>query len=218
MYSNQFKFDVLTIIGSGFVTDHYPFLKFLSFFKMMRIRKIGNFIESLNGTREFKALLNIIKIITYLLLFLHNYACLWWRITRARGDVKYIFDISGKYVENIDVALIIDEASGFPENVWYPPNSYLYPLDNELYDNSKVTEFYQYLLLFYSATMMLGLENEGPVNFIELVFMVLMLVIAALTYNLLFSSVSELINYLRETSIDINDYHDAIVYIDLELN
>jgi len=50
--------------------------------------------------------------------------------------------------------------------------------------------------MFYSACMMLGLENEGPVNFIELVFQFFGLIIAALTYNLLFSSISELINYI----------------------
>ena len=60
----------------------------------MRIRKIGNFIEHLNSRREIKASLNIVKIIVYLLLFLHNYACLWWRFVRYHGDNKYIFDFT----------------------------------------------------------------------------------------------------------------------------
>ena len=95
MNSNQFKYDILTIIGSGFITGSYPFLKFLQFFKITRIRKIGNFIEHLTVTREIKASLNIVKIIIYLLLFLHNYACLWWRVVKYHGQSKFIFDFSG---------------------------------------------------------------------------------------------------------------------------
>jgi hypothetical protein len=66
--------------------------------------------------------------------------------------------------------------------------------------------------------MMLGLENEGPVNFVELVFMFLGLIGAALTYNFLFSTISELINYTTVESINIDDYFDAINYIDLDLD
>ena len=72
--------------------------------------------------------------------------------------------------------------------------------------------------MFYSATMMLGLENEGPVNTFELIFQFFMLISAALTYNLLFSSVAELLNTLVEKSINIHDYHDSIAYINLDLN
>ena len=66
--------------------------------------------------------------------------------------------------------------------------------------------------------MMLGLENEGPVNIFELIFQFFMLISAALTYNLLFSSVGELLNTLVEKSINIHDYHDSIAYINLDLN
>ena len=90
-------------------------------------------------------------------------------------------------MDDFDEQLRINDSTGFSENRWYPPYSYLAPLEIRLYDNSLSNEFKQYSVMFYSATMMLGLENEGPVNFLELAYQVSILIIASLMYNLLFS-------------------------------
>ena len=132
---------------------------------MMRVRKIGDFIDRLNVVRVFKATLNIVKIIVYLILFLHNFACFWARVTKYHGELKYIFDLSGKF--DYQFTNIIDEASGFSENTWFPPYSYLNVNDLTLYDTN---EFKRYSVMFYSATVMLGLGDTGPVNNNEKMF------------------------------------------------
>ena len=59
---------------------------------------------------------------------------------------------------------------------------------------------------------MLGLDNLGPNNVVQLTYYIVALVISSLTYNLLFSGISGLISYLSESrkDVEIHEYYDAI--------
>jgi len=133
-------------------------------------------------------------------------------VVKYHGQFKYIFDFADKYKEEFKQNLILNEKSGIPENRWFPPYSYLVPLEIKLYDNKVTSEFKQYTLMFYSSAMMLGLENEGPVNVTELIYIFFSYMLSSLAYNFLFSEISIQINSLEEAAktSNIHDYFDAI--------
>ena len=87
MASRYFLIDVLSVLGSGVFVNIYTRLEFLSLFKIARIRRLGLFIQRLNFDIERKSLLNILKIITYLVLLLHFQACAWWYVIEIKGRV-----------------------------------------------------------------------------------------------------------------------------------
>lgn len=62
-----------------FITDvnFQMFLTFLGLLKMQRLRRIEKLISHLSCSSETKALLKIIKMVFFLVLYLHIVACLW---------------------------------------------------------------------------------------------------------------------------------------------
>ena len=132
------------------------------------------------------------KILTYLILFLHFQACTWW----------YVIEIKGR-VLNYNAII------GSPDNIWYPPFNFLEARAIDIYDHPYFKtetaehidrEFYKYSIMFYSSVMMFTLNDMFPVRNSELLYQVVFLMVSSLSYNYLFTELSEQINQLQKDS------------------
>lgn len=83
--------DFLAILGTGAVTSFVPPFKIFGIFKMIRILRLGAIISRSVLPEETKALLNLGKLVFYLLLLLHLLACGWYfacHVNALRVDVE----------------------------------------------------------------------------------------------------------------------------------
>ena len=76
--SARFLADFLAILGTGVVTSFVPSFQIFGIFKMIRILRIGGIISRLTLPEETKAVLNLCKLVFYLLNILHVLACGWY--------------------------------------------------------------------------------------------------------------------------------------------
>ena len=54
------------------------FFKALGALKLVRVLRLNKIITYLRSTEEFKAFLKLVKLIFYLVMYLHCFGCLWW--------------------------------------------------------------------------------------------------------------------------------------------
>ena len=73
--SVRFLTDFLAILGTDVVTNVVPNFQIFGLFKMIRVFRMGGMINRLNIHEKIKASLNLIKLVFYILLFLHVTAC-----------------------------------------------------------------------------------------------------------------------------------------------
>lgn len=96
----------------------------------------------MNIDEELKAVLNLLKLIFYLCLWLHVNACIWFIAIGIRKDD--FFD------------------DGNPAK-WYPPLDWVnFPDSILLLDETSLG--YKYLLCYYIAILNMGCNELGPVN------------------------------------------------------
>ena len=67
----RFVFDILALLGSTVITQLLEGFGLFGLFKMVRVRRISIFISRLNTTIQTKSVINFIKLMIYLILFLH---------------------------------------------------------------------------------------------------------------------------------------------------
>jgi len=73
-----FAFDCLSLLGAGVINpNNNLFLKLCGFGKLIRIKRLGRFIDSLNMRVSVKSFVTICKIIIYIVLYLHIATCSW---------------------------------------------------------------------------------------------------------------------------------------------
>ena len=72
MFSKNFVFDILSVMGAGIFTKMWSYLKPLGYFKLVRVRRLGRYIDKQNYDTRTKSFVSIIKITIYLMLYLHN--------------------------------------------------------------------------------------------------------------------------------------------------
>lgn len=142
--------DFLAILGTGVVTSFMPSFKIFGIFKMIRILRIGGIISRLTLPEETKAILNLCKLIFYLLLILHLLACSWFYSCNLNANqIDY---------EGYDIT-------------WIPPFDWLNYKDTVLFE-TQTSSPKRYLTMLYHAVLMLGSNEMGPVNTPELIFCV----------------------------------------------
>ena len=118
MFSMYFLYDGLSILGSGYVASMVQKFKIFGFFKMTRIRRIGIFITKLNLTGKLKSVINIFKIVVYLMYLLHIQTCLWWFCVSQDAFPVYKKDEEGKETNELIFQPDI-------ENLWKPLYTHL---------------------------------------------------------------------------------------------
>ena len=143
-YVRTFRFlaDFLAILGTGVVTSLFPTFKIFGIFKVVRILRLGAMITAMNVPEDVKALLNLIKLIFYLCLFLHVLGCVWF----------YVCRLSFNQVDDLGLLL-----------TWYPPTDWLWYEDSILFtDEYGILE--KYLISVYHGVLVLGSNEMGPTS------------------------------------------------------
>lgn len=77
MSTRRFYFDVASLLGTAPMNAINKNFKYLQLFKVFRVFRVGELIAKSNTSKEIKALMNLGKIFFYLVMYLHNVACLW---------------------------------------------------------------------------------------------------------------------------------------------
>ncbi len=60
------------------------FFKAFGALKLVRVLRLSRIITYLRSKEEIKALLKLIKLIFYLMLYLHCFACAWWLVVKEK--------------------------------------------------------------------------------------------------------------------------------------
>lgn len=187
MRSSRFVIDLLSLLGTGIVTQFYPTLKVFQCFKMNRVLRLGGIIQRLNIDEELKAVLNLLKLIFYLCLWLHINACVWFIAIEIRKD---------DFFEN-----------GMPAK-WYPPLDWVNFADSILLLD-ETSLLYKYLLSYYIAILNMGCNELGPVNPGEMLVVSLQLVASSILNANLFGEIAMLIELLERSKTERQERLDT---------
>ena len=82
-YVSQFRFytDVLSSFGASFLVNIVPELRPFGYIKLLRVFRLGNMIARANIDVTTKAMLNLSKLIFYLMFYLHLVGCYLYIVT-----------------------------------------------------------------------------------------------------------------------------------------
>ena len=84
----QFTIDVLATIPfdtlSELILGKAGFFKAFGALKLVRVLRLSRIITYLRSKEEIKALLKLVKLIFYLMLYLHCFACAWWMVINEK--------------------------------------------------------------------------------------------------------------------------------------
>lgn len=122
----RFVFDILALLGSTIITQLLENFSLFGFFKIVRVRRISIFISRLNMTINTKSVINLIKLMIYLILFLHIQTCVLYVIFIQNAEVvsQYeILDEEGAVIGFLDKSM-----------KWYPPLDWINFLDSKFFD------------------------------------------------------------------------------------
>lgn len=65
------------------VLDSPGLFKLLGILKLVRVFRLSRIITYLRKSAEFKSFINLLKLIFYLVLYMHCFGCLWWFIAET---------------------------------------------------------------------------------------------------------------------------------------
>ena len=84
----QFTIDVLATIPfdsfAELILGKAGFFKAFGVLKLVRVLRLSRIITYLRSKEEVKALLKLVKLIFYLMLYLHCFACVWWLVVKEK--------------------------------------------------------------------------------------------------------------------------------------
>ena len=128
IFSKGFVADFLSVLGAGVITQRFPNLKWLGLLKMLRVRRIGKFINRMNFDFWTKSLVSMAKITFYLFIYLHGQACLWAWMTQINGYVRFEKDENGQDTTKI-------KYTSEDNQLWYTPTDWLDFTSTKLYSD-----------------------------------------------------------------------------------
>ena len=169
--TRRFYFDVMSLLSI------YKPLRILGFTKMFRVQRLATFINRLNVEPLLKTFFKLLKLIFYLFLVIHIMSCFMWLVVKQNKD-EFLDGISLRY---------------------YPPLDWINVADSELFVED-IPIFKKYLVCLYYGVLILGLNEMGPVNNIEMLYFIGTLLMSAIMNSLIFSDVIMLIDELSKPS------------------
>ena len=179
MSSYRFFTDILSILGIGPITNLVPVFKIFGVFKTIRVLRLSEYISKLNLNSLTKSVLNLIKLIIYLSLFLHMIACIWYITVKQNADK---LDETGRSFQ------------------WYPPTDWISYKDSKLFTD-EISLVQKYNIMFYHAILIIGINEMGPCNELECLVITLILISASIINSQLFAEIAVIIsNFQREDS------------------
>lgn len=261
LYTSQLRFytDAFSMLAVGPIVELNNYFAIFGLLKMLRVFRLGKMIATTNLDKNYKAVLNITKIIFYLVLYVHMVGSFWWltislgypELYYANTDKKlYIhstitdFDspisqdnifqeidpITGnkrnKPFENPnqevmfgnpptfdqqypnDMTQYNDRSSFYGVNsFWYAPLDWVNFPDQELFTAGMSLSKRFWLNLYYGV-LILGANEIGPVNPLEMIGCTIFLVISALLNAILFGQIADLVGNLSAKSTAIQEQLD----------
>ena len=142
--------------------DNTIILQLFGLLKLVRILRLSRLIAYMNLNNEIKMSLKLIKLLFFLILYLHCLGCLWFFIVKQN-------------------------------KIWIPPLDYI-DLMTELYSESQL---YQYSLSVYHAVLILGINDIGPRNTFQMIFISVMLIVSAIINASIFGNMTILLQSLN---------------------
>ena len=144
-------------------------------------------ISKLNVPEETKAILNLSKLVFYLIQILHVIACAWYFITLLNAN----------YIDEEDYDM-----------TWIPP------LDWLNYKASDLFKIYtpngeRYVMCLYHAVLMLGSNEMGPNNTAELMFCVGALISTNIMNAQIFGEMAVLVQLIQKKASNYQEKLDA---------
>lgn len=64
-------------------TGGVQWVELLGILKIGRVFRLSDIIQYLNSTEDFKGLLRFLKMILFLFIYIHCYACTWWLLIKS---------------------------------------------------------------------------------------------------------------------------------------
>jgi len=99
-----FGFDLISLLGSYVFNPKGDiiFLKVCGFGKMIRLKRFGKFIDSLNMRVSIKSFLNICKILLILALYFHVVTCCWvYVVDHTENSYETFERLTGSKTEHV---------------------------------------------------------------------------------------------------------------------
>ena len=171
MSSRRFYLDVMSLLSI------YKPLRVLGFTKMFRVQRLAMFINRLKVAPLVKTFFKLLKLIFYLFLILHIMGCFMWLVVKQNKD-EFEDGRSLRY---------------------YPPLDWLDFTASELFTD-QISNLKKYLICLYYGVLILGLNEMGPVNEIEMLYFIFTLLLSSIMNSLIFSDVIMLIDELSKPS------------------
>ena len=154
--------EIFTYMFVGGSKDNTFVLQMFGLLKLVRVLRLSRLIAYMNLKNDVKMSLKLIKLIFFLVMFLHWLACLWFFIVKQNER-------------------------------WIPPLDYLTG-ETELYVDSN---FSQYWTSVYHAVLMFGGNDVYPKGNLQLTFLALTLITAAIINANIFGNMAVLIQSLN---------------------
>ena len=188
VFSLVFYADLISVLGSNFFTSLVPQMKTLSYAKLIRIRRLGRYIRSLKLPVMQKEMFNLLKLLLYLTLSLHISACLWFSLTSIDDHEREEEEKAKDFVKSLFGEINDHDHDEEREDHWIPPYDFINYKDVKIY-TGVYSQFRLYTIYFYHAVLFLNLNELAPVNKLELMFAICILLGASLVYMQLFGDI-----------------------------
>ena len=113
------------------------------------------------------------KHIFYLVLWLHTVGCGFWLVVDINADTIRVRPTDKEVISM----------------KWYPPLNWVNYVDIELYEES-FGLFNKYITMYYNAVLILGVNELGPVNEIEVLYVSVTIILSVFILTLMFSDIA----------------------------
>jgi len=181
-FSSRFIMDFLPLLGSSlFVNTFSQSLKPFGMIKITRMSRLSRMIAGFNLPKDIKALMKLLKLTLYLLLWFHTMACGWYLTISIHQSS---LDLDGNYQR------------------WVPPTDFINSGDMSLLleDPPVWSISRRYFFMLYYAILMIGNNELAPRNTQELLVGGLILLFSNVLNALIFSEMAiMLLNFQRKS-------------------
>lgn len=124
VYQSKFLFDSLSLLGAKFMQSLSRNLRFFGLFKVTKVLKIGKVIQKQNVPKQVKVMMKILKVVVYLVMYLHWLACTFNIILQYNSPQTYFIQTNGMYTSIFGTVLegvsgsdsIVKFGQGFLQN------------------------------------------------------------------------------------------------------
>ena len=100
-YTSQTRFyiDSLSLLSTRMFTYFMPSFKYFGYCKLLRVLRLNTMIARSNMNVSWKAMANLVRILLYLILYIHTLGCYWWQVSNIKSPREFV-KINNPYYHN----------------------------------------------------------------------------------------------------------------------